>query len=131
MEEDGEEKDKKKVSFEKTEEEEKSRKEKRRQKDEEERKKVEKMKDNRKKRVDLQRKKDKDNTAILGKTLVVLSDSHITPSRYFFIVNLTLFKAETEKIVLKIVRITRYQSFRHNQKRKTTSERLEQPPLRP
>ena len=55
-------------------------------------------------------------TATLGKTLVVLSDSHTTPSRYFFIVNLTLFKTKTKKIVLKIVRITGYRSFRHNQK---------------
>ena len=71
------------------------------------------------------------DTATLGKTLVILSDSHITPSRYFFIVNLTLFKTETKKIVLKIVRITIYQSFRHNQKRKTTLERSDKPPLRP
>ena len=72
-----------------------------------------------------------DDTVALGKTLVVLSDSHITPSRYFFIVNLTLFKTKTKKIVLKIVRITIYQSFRHNQKRKTTLERSDKPPLRP
>ena len=47
----------------------------------------------------------------------------------FFVVNLKSFKTKRKKILLQIVRITGYRSFRHNQKRKTTLKRLHKPSL--